>query len=111
MRTSKALSLLGLSMRAGRVRSGAFATEQAIRSGEAVLVILSEDASENTKKKISDMCRYRSIPLILYGTMDELGEAIGKGPRSNLALCDEGLAAGIQKHIEAERNREERSVF
>ena len=45
--------MLGLAMKAGKVSSGEFATEQAVKSGSAYLVILAETASANTQKKIS----------------------------------------------------------
>ena len=45
---SKGLSMLGLAMKAGKVSSGEFATEQAVKSGSAYLVILAETASANT---------------------------------------------------------------
>ena len=55
---SKGLSMLGLAMKAGKVSSGEFATEQAVKSGSAYLVILAETASANTQKKFRNMCAY-----------------------------------------------------
>ena len=52
---SKGLSMLGLAMKAGKVSSGEFATEQAVKSGSAYLVILAETASANTQKKFRNM--------------------------------------------------------
>ena len=46
----KVLNLLGLATRAGKTASGEFMTEKAIKSGKAYLVIVSEEASDNTKK-------------------------------------------------------------
>ena len=46
---SKSLGTLGLAMKSGNVVSGEFLTEQAIRAGTARLVIVAEDASDNTK--------------------------------------------------------------
>ena len=50
--------MLGLAMKAGKVSSGEFATEQAVKSGSAYLVILAETASANTQKKFRNMCAY-----------------------------------------------------
>ncbi len=47
---SKSLGTLGLAMKSGNVVSGEFLTEQAIRAGTARLVIVAEDASDNTKR-------------------------------------------------------------
>ena len=98
-------------MKAGKIASGEFATEKAVRDGRAALVILAENASFHTTKKFSDMCRYRDVPVMIYQTKETLGRAIGKGERSNLAVLDDQLAAGIQKHIETERQTAERSVL
>lgn len=44
------LNLIGLATKAGKVKSGEFSTEQSIKKGRACLVIVAEEASENTKK-------------------------------------------------------------
>src|SRR5699024_5625513 len=44
---SKILGLLGLATKAGKAKSGEFSTEKAVKSGQASLVIVSRDASEN----------------------------------------------------------------
>lgn len=71
---SKGLSMLGLAMKAGKVSSGEFATEQAVKSGSAYLVILAETASANTQKKFRNMCAYYKVPCILLGTKSSLEE-------------------------------------
>ena len=54
MKLSKALSLVSLAMKAGKIASGEFCTEKEVKTGMAALVIVAEDASDNTKKKISE---------------------------------------------------------
>ena len=51
----KVISLLGLAERAGKIASGEFAAEKAVKTGKARLIIVAEDASDNTKKKFSDI--------------------------------------------------------
>ena len=46
----RVLSMLGMAARAGRIESGEFSTEKAVKSGRGRLVIVAEDASDNTKK-------------------------------------------------------------
>ena len=48
----RALSFLGLCMRAGQVVSGQEACVAAIRSGESALALLDAGASENTLKRV-----------------------------------------------------------
>ena len=44
----KVISLLGLAERAGKIASGEFAAEKAVKIGKARLIIVAEDASDNT---------------------------------------------------------------
>ena len=96
----KVLSLIGLAMKAGKCVSGETMTESETKSGKAKFVIVAGDASENTKKKFTNMCTFYKVPMYLYGTKDELGAAMGKEFRASLAVNDRGLAAAIQKHLD-----------
>ena len=49
------LSSLGLCMRSGNLISGDFSVSEAIRKHNAHFVIVAEDASDNTKKKIQKL--------------------------------------------------------
>lgn len=97
---NKVYSMIGMAEKAGYAASGEFSTEKAIKSGKACLVIIASDASENTRKHFSDMCAYRNIPIYIYGNKEELGHAIGKAMRANLAVTERGLADSIRKRIE-----------
>ena len=57
----KVLNLLGLATRAGKTASGEFMTEKAIKSGKAYLVIVSEEASDNTKKMFENQCKHYQV--------------------------------------------------
>ena len=63
------------------------------------MVIVSEAASENTKKKFRNMCDYYQVPIYFFGEKEELGHAIGKEFRASLAVLDDGLAKAIEKNI------------
>ena len=94
---NKLLSMLGLCTKAGKLKSGEFQTESSVKSGEAFLVIVAGDASDNTKKKFNDMCTFYETPIIEYGFKEEMAKAIGKDVRAMLAVCDEGFAKSILK--------------
>lgn len=98
----KLLSMFGLAARAGRIASGEFQTETAVKSGMAFLVIVAEDASENTKKLFHDKCSYYQVPIISYGTKEELGHSIGKEFRASLAILDKGFAEAIMNKFNRE---------
>ena len=92
-------SLMGLSMRQGAVESGSFLAEKSIKGGTAKLVIIAEDASDNTKKDFTDMCTYYHVPFCVFGTKDTLGHAIGKEFRVVMALTNPGLSEKISEQI------------
>lgn len=100
LRQSRVLSLVGLATKAGRTVSGEFSTEKAVKTGEARLVIVSEEASDNTKKKFQNMCAYYKVPIYFYGTKDELGRAMGKEFRASLAVLDAGLGNAMKEQLE-----------
>ena len=95
MARDKVLSLISLATKAGRCASGEFLTESETKSGRAGLVVVAEDASENTKKKFRDMCEFYDVPIIFYSDKD----AMGKQFRASLAILDEGFAKGILKAL------------
>ncbi|MBR5739077.1 MAG: ribosomal L7Ae/L30e/S12e/Gadd45 family protein [Lachnospiraceae bacterium] len=88
---NEALSVLSLAMKAGKLVSGGDRVLDALREGTVCLVVLSEDASENTKKRFHDQCAYRNVVLVEAGTRDSLAKAVGKDLRSVAAIKDEGF--------------------
>lgn len=83
---------LGLMQKAGKVSSGDDTVEIDMKKRFVKLLIISEDASDNTKKKFKDLADYRNIKYMIIGYKDDLGAAIGKSPRSVLAIKDMGFA-------------------
>ncbi|MDD6715699.1 MAG: ribosomal L7Ae/L30e/S12e/Gadd45 family protein [Firmicutes bacterium] len=98
-------SMLGIAAKAGNVKSGAFLTEQEILAGRAKLVLLAKDAGSNTVKQIRDKCASRQIPLLVYGSAEGLGHALGKELRTCCALTDSGLSESIGKLIDQSEER------
>ena len=99
MKQNKTLMLVSLAMKAGKVASGEFSTEKVVKQGKAKLVMVSGEASDNTKKRFQDMCTYYQVPICFYGSKAELGSAIGKEFRASLAVVDVGLADAIKKSL------------
>jgi len=95
----KVLSLLGIATKSNNIASGEFLTEKAVKEYKAALVIVAEDASDNTKKRFRDMCNYYRVPIYFCGTKNELGHAMGKELRASLAVLDKGLADAIEKQL------------
>ena len=99
MQRNKVLSYLGLATRAGRVVSGEFCVEKSVRQRRARLVLVSEDASENSRKNFRNLCTYYKVPLYISGSREELGAACGKEARVSAAIEDEGLAMAAVREL------------
>lgn len=103
----KMLSLLGLATKAGKIASGEFQTEMSVKDGTAYLVLVAEDASDNTKKLFHDKCSFYKVPVYVIGTKEELGAAIGKECRASVAVLEEGFAKAVQKKINEQMSQDD----
>ena len=101
MNTHKALGMIGLAARAGKIVSGEFVVEKAVKGRKACLVIIAEDASANTKKKFRNMCDYYRLPCYYFETKERLGHAIGKEFRASIACVEENMAKAITGQLES----------
>ena len=95
----RVLSMIGIAAKSGNVVSGEFSTEKAVKTGSAFLVIVSEEASENTKKHFTDMTSFYEVPIYFYGDKESLGRAIGKEFRASLAIVNENLAKAVETKL------------
>lgn len=84
--------LLGLANRARKVVSGEDLVIKEIRNARAKLVLLTEDASSNTAKKVTDKCNYYNVPYKKVADRAILGRSIGKESRVVVAVTDQGFA-------------------
>ena len=76
-----------------------FSTEKSVKTGKGLLVIVAEDASENTKKKFRNMCSFYEVPISFLSDKESLGRAMGKEYRACLAVQDENFAKAIMKEV------------
>ncbi len=93
------LRFLGLCQRAGKLMSGETGALGAVKDGSAKLIIVAENASDNTKKRFKDSSAYYNKKIVIFGDKFEMGNAIGKGERSVYAVVDSGFADKIIQMI------------
>lgn len=96
----KIYSFLGLATRAGKIVSGDDSTLLELKRGNVKLVIVAEDASDNTKKLFKDKSSYRNVPYVYFSSKLQLGYAIGKAPRAALGVKDVNFANKILELME-----------
>lgn len=95
----RVISMISIAAKGRNLVSGEFAVEKAVKCGEAYLVVVAEDASDNTKKQFRNMCEFYEVPMVVYGNKDTLGHFIGTQMRANIAITDEGIANSILKSV------------
>ncbi len=93
-------SRIGLAQKAGKLVSGAFGCEKSIKSGQAELVIVTEDASLNTRKKFEQMCNFYVVKFRFFGKKELMGRYLGKDNRSVAAVLDFNLSKLIIDSID-----------
>lgn len=89
------VSLISICMKARVLQTGSFTCEKAVQAGKAELVIVTNDASNNTKKKFSQKAFYYGVPYREMMTMEELGRATGTDSRSVAVVTDRNLSGRI----------------
>ena len=94
---NKLLTYIGFAKRANKISSGEFICKKAIKSHQSKLIIIAEDASDNTKKSIKNSCSFYKVEYIEYADMAQLGKATGGGERAVISINDENLAKAIKK--------------
>ena len=95
----RVISMISIAAKGRNLVSGEFAVEKAVKCGKAYLVVVAEDASDNTKKQFRNMCEFYEVPMVVYGNKDTLGHFIGMQMRANIAITDEGIANSILKSV------------
>lgn len=87
--------LLGLAQRARKCVLGEENILQAIRNKKAVLVIVAQDASENTKKLYRNKCQFYEVNHVEVGDIASLSQSLGKNHRVAVAITDAGFSKGL----------------
>ncbi|RVU71572.1 MULTISPECIES: ribosomal L7Ae/L30e/S12e/Gadd45 family protein [Lactobacillus] len=94
----KALNLLGLAMRAGKVIAGTETVIMGLAKQKVKVVIIASDLHENSLEKVNRAVRKANVQLVDLFTADELAHAIGK-KRKVIGITDQGFAKALAKNI------------
>ncbi len=98
---NKALQLLSLARKGGRIEAGEEPVDTCIRMGRARLILLASDASEHTCRRIRGSVASSKQPYITIPfTKEELGGAIGRSAIAVAALTDPALAQAFIRALD-----------
>jgi len=98
----RVLSLLGQAKKSGRFISGTNLVEGELRRGPRPrwLAIMARNMSEDISEKMLRSLESASVPFRIFLDKDELGDALGKSPRSVVLVKDEGIANAIVESLD-----------
>ncbi len=93
---ARILSLIGMARGAGKITSGESQVEAMLKKKKGYLLIFAEDA-QSAQTKYGQWAGDLKIPILILGTKQELGIALGLSPRSVILVMDHGFAKAILK--------------
>lgn len=94
---NKIFGMIGLAVRAGKVRFGVYMTLSSCESGRAKLVIIPSDLGGSNRRGIEAKCKNTSTDFIVFSDKASLGRACGRESVSALCVCDENFKSAILK--------------
>ncbi|MBO6178804.1 MAG: ribosomal L7Ae/L30e/S12e/Gadd45 family protein [Selenomonadaceae bacterium] len=99
MNKDRLLNTLSMAARARRITSGVTLATEAIKKGEAKLILLASDAEDETKKDIYDLSQKYSLEVCEVFNKETLGGIIGKAQRAVVAILDAGFSEAIKRAL------------
>ena len=96
----KALNLISLAQKAGKIKTGEYLTTKAVKEGFACLVIIAEDTSEKSTARIKNLCEMFDTKHCVYGNKESLGHFTGNRDKSVICITDDGFSKAFLKLLE-----------
>lgn len=100
MKQNKALRLLGLAKKAGKVSFGTESSIETIKMKKAKLVIVAEDASQRTKRNFQMICERENVEIRFFGTIESISQSIGQVNKAVIVIKDKNFSNEIVKIID-----------
>lgn len=100
MLTNKVYGLLGISMKAGKLTYGTDSTMDMLSKRKIKLIIVAKDSSERTIKHFKDKCKENKVLFYIFGSKEEISNAIGQNNKTVIGIRDINLAEAIKKILD-----------
>ncbi|EOR27489.1 MULTISPECIES: 50S ribosomal protein L7ae-like protein [Clostridium] len=100
---NKFFNFLGLAKRSGNLVEGYSKCDEQRNRKNIFLFIISNDASDSTRKKFKNHCIAKNIRLIEDFSKEELGFSIGREEVKIIAVTDENMAKKLYTLYEEEK--------
>ncbi|MDY2960638.1 MAG: L7Ae/L30e/S12e/Gadd45 family ribosomal protein [Hornefia sp.] len=109
MLSSKLSGYLGFAAKSRGLQTGYNTNLLLIEKRRVKLLIVAEDASQNTKKKMTQKCKANETEYRIFGTKEDLSKITGRYESSTFAITDDNFSKVIKDEID--RIQSEREVF
>ncbi|MFC4404538.1 L7Ae/L30e/S12e/Gadd45 family ribosomal protein [Gracilibacillus xinjiangensis] len=91
------LNILGLATRAGKCTFGEEQIIKEIQANRSRIVLIANDIGDQTKKKLTDKCKYYHVPYFFIDDRETLSQAIGKIGRVAVSVNEQGFAKKLNE--------------
>jgi ribosomal protein L7Ae-like RNA K-turn-binding protein len=109
MLNSKLTGYLGFAAKARKLQTGYNTCLSLIERRKVRLLIVAEDSSPNTIKKMTQKCESSGTDCRIFGSKDELSKVTGGSGNGIFAITDGNFAKVIKEEID--RDQSEGEVF
>ena len=89
---------IGIAYRARMIVSGEVLLSK-IRNKAVSLVIVADDASLKTKKMYQDKCNFYQVPMVIYGSKEQLSQAMGKTNNVAIGIENQSFAKKVYDQL------------
>ncbi len=96
---SKIVSTIGMANRAGKIVSGQDSVRNSIRRKKVKLIIIAEDASDNTKKRFLNCANHYGIPSYVCMTKYDFSRSLKGKIRSVIGVADLNFSLYLERLI------------
>jgi ribosomal protein L7Ae-like RNA K-turn-binding protein len=86
-------------MKSGGVSLGTDACMDLIQKRKVKLIIVANDAADRTKKNFEIACKNFNVPILFYGTIEDLSKAVGKPNKAIFGIKNQSFADQMKKII------------
>lgn len=95
----RALGLLGIALRGGRLEVGTTSVKESARRGGLAAAVLAADAGENARDRVLPLLEATGVPVVEAADGETLGAALGRDRTVIVGLTDEGLAREVMNAL------------
>lgn len=95
----RALSLLGIALRGGRLKVGTSAVKEGARAGEIAAAVVAADAGGNARGRVLPLLEAVGVPVAEAGDRESLGRALGRDRVVVVGVTDLGLGREVMEAL------------